>query len=77
LKGKGLKGKGLNMRNPTPKARPVKYPATVAMAITGPMVESIERLLKAGHASQSVLLREFLHRGLAQVDPLYRQQTGG
>jgi hypothetical protein len=57
--------------------RPAKYPGIVSVNVTKQMSESIERLLKGSHVNQSVLLREFLHRGLVAADPDYKRQVGG
>jgi hypothetical protein len=55
----------------------IKYPATVSVAITGQMVESLKRLNPAnGPTNQSSFLRDLLHRCLLMADPQYRAAMG-
>ena len=53
----------------------VKYPATVSVAVTGPMLNSILRLCpKNSPDNQSAYLRRLLHQMLLAVDPLYVEE---
>ena len=66
-------------RSPKKPRRPsvIKYPATVSVAITRPMLDSVLRLCpKNSPDNQSAYLRRLLHQTLLAVDPQYRAAMG-
>jgi hypothetical protein len=54
----------------------IKYPATVSVAVTRPMYDSIMRLCPKNSIgiNQSTFLRQLLDRVLLTIDPVYARE---